>query len=80
MKVGIGSLLGSLAISETSAQMQVSAQQFPLEFLMILEPHFSLQGNTSFDGAFDGQKGHLSLYLEGADVYQFGKTTPLKAK
>ncbi len=80
MKVGLGTFLGSAAISEKSATVNVSGCQVPLEFLMILEPHFSLQGNASFEGALDGRQGHLTLWLEGADIYQFGKTVPLKAK
>ncbi len=80
MQVGIGTLTGSMSLTEEDATGQVCASHFPLEYLMVLEPPFTLQGNASFEGALEGRQGHLSLWLEGADVYQFGKPVPLKAK
>lgn len=69
---------------ETHAALKMSAEHFPLDFLALFTPRFSLKGLSSIDvdleGAKDQLEGHLNFVLEHADIYPAGSTKPIQTK
>ncbi len=67
-----------------SALLQMSASHFPLDFLTIFSPRFSLQGISSVDIDLTGSKeeltGHANIILEHADIYPAGNAKPIQTK
>ncbi|CAM0117259.1 translocation/assembly module TamB domain-containing protein [Rhabdochlamydiaceae symbiont of Dictyostelium giganteum] len=79
-----GSLLLSSSFNKTKAFFQMKAEHFPLDFLTLLSPRYSLTGLSSFDIELEGDpsslEGHMSGLLEHANIYPAGNETPIQTK
>lgn len=84
MNIENGFIHSSFQLTPQTSTMTVQAQHFPLDFLTLLSPRFSLQGLSSMDialaGSNDDLTGHFNLLLEHADIFPAGTTTPIKTK
>ncbi len=71
-------------LNPSTAALRMSAHHFPLDFLTILSPRFSLKGLSSLDIDLQGTKnsleGHLNILLEHADIYPAGSQNPIQTK
>ncbi len=69
---------------KTHAAVKMNAEHFPLDFLTILTPRFSLKGISSVDidleGSKDALQGHVNILLEHADIYPAGNIKPIQTK
>ncbi|MGH2638036.1 MAG: translocation/assembly module TamB domain-containing protein, partial [Rhabdochlamydiaceae bacterium] len=69
---------------KTHASLKMNAEHFPLDFLTILTPRFSLKGLSSLDIDLEGKKdelvGHVNILLEHADIYPAGNVKPIQTK
>ncbi|MGR3974024.1 MAG: translocation/assembly module TamB domain-containing protein [Candidatus Rhabdochlamydia sp.] len=79
-----GSLSLSSSFNEDQAILQMKATHFPLDFLTLLSPRYSLTGLSSFDIELEGSplslEGYMSGLLEHANIYPAGSETPIQTK
>jgi translocation and assembly module TamB len=82
--LGQGDLKFALELHQHFAKGYLKARHFPLDLFFISHPSFSLRGMTSIDADIQGNeenmRGRLNVLLEQFDLYQCGKSCPLKAK
>lgn len=84
MTVNDGYINSTFQVTPDSSKIDVQAYHFPLDFLALLSPRFTLQGTSSIDIALEGSNndliGHLNLLLEYADIFPAGITVPIQTK
>jgi autotransporter translocation and assembly factor TamB len=84
MTVNDGYINSAFQVTPDSSKIDVQAHHFPLDFLALLSPRFTLQGTSSIDVALEGSNddlvGHLNLLLEHADIFPAGTTVPIQTK
>ncbi len=84
MTVNDGYINTAFQVTPEHSKIDVKAQHFPLDFLALLSPRFTLQGTSSIDVALEGSNndlvGHLNLLLEHADIFPAGTMVPIQTK
>lgn len=84
LKIEDGQFQSSIHYSPEHAKIVVQASQFPLDFLTLISPRFSLQGLSAIDVDLEGTsnflEGHCSFLLQQANIYPAGTSTPIQTK
>lgn len=84
LTINEGALKLSSAWTPSKGSLKLDATHFPLDFLTLFSPRFSLSGLSSLDidldAASDQLTGHLNLLLEHADIYASGSNQPIQTK
>jgi autotransporter translocation and assembly factor TamB len=84
LSINEGHFLLASGWNPTHASLRMVAEHFPLDFLTLLTPRFSLKGLSSLDIDLEGKKeeltGHMHILLERADIYPAGSKEPIQTK
>ncbi len=68
----------------SNGMLRMTAHHFPLDFLTLFTPRFSLKGLSSIDVNLEGKKesltGYVNVLLEHADITPAGSTKPIQTK
>lgn len=84
LAIDFGHLTLASQRDHSTASLKMHAKHFPLDFLTIFSPRFSLKGLSSLDidleGTQDQLTGHLNILLEHADIYPAGSIKPIQTK
>ncbi len=79
-----GALTGSYSLSPEAFTLNVHAQHFPIDFVSLPLPHFSLRGtaaiNVSLDVTKENALGSMQFTLENAQLTSSDLETPFQAK
>lgn len=84
LSIGEGRFSINSHLNHKSAALQMQASHFPLDFLTLYTPRFSLSGLSSLDVDLEGAPGtlagHFNVILEHADIIPAGSTSPIQTK
>ena len=84
LSIDEGHLNFSTLWDSSEGMVRMSAEHFPLDFLALYTPRFSLKGLSSIDVNFEGKKesltGYLNVLLEHADITPAGSSKPIETK
>ena len=84
LSIGEGRLSINSHLNKQSASLQMQASHFPLDFLSLYSPRFSLSGLSSLDIGLEAKpetvEGHFNLILEHADIVPAGSSSPIQTK
>ncbi len=84
LQIEDGQFQSFIDYSPDHAKIALQATHFPLDFLTLISPRFSLLGLSSFDVELEGAssffEGHCSFLLEQANIYPAGASTPIQTK
>lgn len=84
LSIDNGHLNLSTLWDSNTGTLRMTAEHFPLDFLTLFTPRFSLKGLSSIDVNMQAKKesltGYLNVLLEHADITPAGSTKPIQTK
>lgn len=84
LSIDEGSFFLSTLLSPSQAIFKIQAEHFPLDFLTLLSPRYSLSGLSTLSVELEGKphdlQGQFNLLLERADIYPAGSSRPIQTK